>query len=267
MRIIQSPLLTQRLCNLGVEHWHDDLSVMAALLSSYLGGLYYSRYHIQQEAPRWENYFSSLQEARQQYEWLKTISRTMPAEKRFEPFVFPWDYCVLNRSLVADKMILIAWMLNDAALLDELCELAPTMLDSNSRDSFLLSIIRQPSTPRQEAFVLQSLADRSDSTRKAALDIVEKMTLTPEQYRTLEEMLRLKYSEMRVRIIQILMKQTDDRLSASLQRLLTDKVAERRLAGLDILQKLQREPRYASLYAEAMPLVRQIARPSDKERS
>lgn len=266
LRIIQSPLLTQRLCNLGVEHWHDDLSVMAALLSSYLGGLYYSRYHIQQEAPRWENYFSSLQEARQQYEWLKTISRTMPAEKRFEPFVFPWDYCVLNRSLVADKMILIAWMLNDAALLDELCELAPTMLDSNSRDSFLLSIIRQPSTPRQEAFVLQSLADRSDSTRKAALDIVEKMTLTPEQYRTLEEMLRLKYSEMRVRIIQILMKQTDDRLSASLQRLLTDKVAERRLAGLDILQKLQREPRYASLYAEAMPLVRQIARPSDKEK-
>lgn len=263
---IQSPLLTQRLCNLGVEHWHDDLSVMAALLSSYLRGENYNRYYYQQEIPRWENYFNSTEEARQQYDWLKILSQSMPAEKRFEPFIFPWDYCILTRSHVVDKMILIAWMLNDSALLDELCDFVPTMLDSYSRDSFLLRVIRQPSTPRQEAFVLQSLADRSDSARTAALSILEKMTLRPEQYRTLEEMLRLKYSEMRVGIIQVLMKQTDDQLSASLQRLLTDKVAERRLAGLDILQKLQREPRYAPLYAEAMPLVQQIARPSSKEK-
>lgn len=263
---IQSPLLTQRLCNLGVEHWHDDLAVMAALLSSYLRGLNYSRYYYQQDIPRWEDYFTSPEEARQQYGWLKILSQSMPAEKRFEPFIFPWDYCILTRSHVVDKMILIAWMLNSPALLDELCDLVPTMLDSYSRDSFLLRVIRQPSTPRQEAFVLQSLADRSDSARTAALSILEKMQLTPEQYRTLEEMLRLKYSEMRVGIIQILMKQKDDQLSASLQRLLTDKVAERRLAGLDILQKLQREPHYATLYAEAIPLVQQIDRPSSKEK-
>lgn len=91
------------------------------------------------------------------------------------------------------------------------------------------------------------------------------MVLTPEQTRTLEEMLRLKYSEVRVGIIKVLMKQTDDSLSVSLQHLLTDKVAERRLAGLDIMQKLQREPRYAALYAETLPLVQQIVRPSGKE--
>lgn len=263
---IQSPLLTQHLCNLGVEHWHDDLSIMAALLSSYLRGENYNRYYYQQEIPRWENYFNSTEEARQQFDWLKALSQSMPAEKRFEPFIFPWNYCVLTRSHVVDKMILIAWMLNDSTLLDELCDLVPTMLDSYSRDSFLLRVIRQPSTPRQETFVLQSLADRSIDTRTASLKILEKMTLTPEQYRTLEEMLRLKYSEVRVGIIELLMKQEDNSLSVSLQHLLTDKVAERRLAGLDIMQKLQREPRYAPLYAETLPLVQQIARPSGKEK-
>lgn len=262
---IQSPLLTQQLCNLGVEHWHDDLSVMAALLSSYLRELSYNRYYYIQDVPRWEDRFASPEEARRQYEWLKALCQAMPAEKRFEPFIFPWDYCILTRSHVVGKMILIAWMLNDAALLDELCDLVPSMLDSYSRDSFLTRVIGQPSTPKQEAFVLQSLTDRSIDTRTAALKILEKMTLTPEQYRTLEEMLRLKYSEVRVGIIELLMKQEDNSLSVSLQHLLTDKVAERRLAGLDIMQKLQREPRYTALYAETLPLVQQIARPSGKE--
>lgn len=262
---IQSPLLTQRLCNLGLEHWHDDLSVMAALLSSYLSKLSYNRYYYQQDVPRWEDHFASPEEARQQYKWLKALSQSMPTEKRFEPFIFPWDYCILTRSHVVDKMILIAWMLNDTALLDDLCDLVPSMLDSYSRDSFLTRVIGHPSTPRQEAFVLQSLADRSIDTRNAALNTLEKMVLTPEQTRTLEEMLRLKYSEVRVGIIKVLMKQTDDSLSVSLQHLLTDKVAERRLAGLDIMQKLQREPRYAAFYAETLPLVQQIVRPSGKE--
>ena len=264
LRNIQSPLLTQRLCNLGVKHWHNDLSVMAALLSSYLWGMS-CRYYSHEEVPSWEDHFANREEARQQYECLKAICQVMPAEKRFEPFIFPWNYCILTRSHVMDKLILIAWMLGDTALLDELCDLVPTMLDSYLRDSFLTRVIGQPSTQKQAAFVLQSLADRSVDTRKAALDILEKMTLTPEQYCTLEEMLRLKYSEVRMGIIKLLMKQTDDSLSVSLQRLLTDKVTERRLAGLDIMQKLQRDPRYAALYAETLPLVQQIARPSGKE--
>lgn len=56
------------------------------------------------------------------------------------------------------------------------------------------------------------------------------MTLAPEQNQKVEELLRFKYSEMRINAINLLMKQPKEQLSGSIRRLLTDKVAERRLA-------------------------------------
>ena len=67
------------------------------------------------------------------------------------------------------------------------------------------------------------------------------MTLSPEQNQKVEELLRFKYSEMRIHAINLLMKQPKEQLAGSIRRLLTDKVAERRLAGLDMMKTIHNE--------------------------
>ena len=65
------------------------------------------------------------------------------------------------------------------------------------------------------------------------------MSLSPEQYQSIEELLRFKYSEMRINAINLLMKQPKEQLTGSIRRLLSNKNAERRLAGLAMKKNKQ----------------------------
>ena len=98
--------------------------------------------------------------------------------------------------------------------------------------------IKSPTSHLQEEYVLQSLGDRSQDVRDEAYKVLSEMTLSPEQNQKVEELLRFKYSEMRINAINLLMKQPKEQLSGSIRRLLTDKVVERRLAGLDMMKTI-----------------------------
>lgn len=265
LRATQSPLLGQSLSNEAVELWHADLAVMAALLPSYLYEYrFYSAYgDVIIEADEWKKYFGSQDEARRHYALLKSLYQAMPAEKSFE--VLPWRTVSITRRDVLGRMSVIAALTEDNAMKDELCDAISDVADSDGRTNFLKMCLSAPATPRQVQFVLQALTDRSDWTRGRARDIVEKLTLAPEHYRALEDMLRLKYSDFRIFAINLLLKQPDGQLSATLRRLLTDKNTDRRLAGLDILQKIRPLAGLQAVYAESLPLLDQIARPSAKE--
>lgn len=263
LRVTQSPLLTQAFCNKALDRWHADLPVMATLLLSYLTDSCFYNYNCNVESQDWKQFFSSIDEAHRHYAWLKSLYQSMPAEKSFE--VLPWNTVSITRRDVLRRMVIIAALIKDNALKDELCDAVADTADSDGRTYFLNMCLFSPATSRQELFVLQALTDRSDWTRGKARDIVEKLVLKPEHYQILEDMLRLKYSDFRIFAIQLLLKQPNEQLAISINHLLSDKNADRRLAGLDIMQKIQPLPERQTVYTEALPLVAQISRPAGQE--
>ncbi len=82
------------------------------------------------------------------------------------------------------------------------------------------------------------------------------MSLSPEQYQNIEELLRFKYSEMRINAINLLMKQPEAQLAASIRRLLSNKNAERRLAGLDMMKSIRNVDFLKDSYQKLLSTVR-----------
>ena len=162
-------------------------------------------------------------------------------------------------------MAYITWMTNDSALKDDLCTCLPS-LDTYMRAGYIGVVLNPPTSHLQEEYVLQSLGDRSQDVRDEAYKVLSEMTLSPEQNQKVEELLRFKYSEMRINAINLLMKQPKEQLSGSIRRLLTDKVAERRLAGLDMMKTIHNVEFLQDIYQELIPTVKEIQKPNPKEK-
>lgn len=162
-------------------------------------------------------------------------------------------------------MAYITWMTNDSALKDDLCTCLPS-LDTYMRAGYIGVVLNPPTSHLQEEYVLQSLGDRSQDVRDEAYKVLSEMTLAPEQNQKVEELLRFKYSEMRINAINLLMKQPKEQLSDSIRRLLTDKVAERRLAGLDMMKTIHNVEFLQDTYQELIPTVKDIQKPNAKEK-
>lgn len=162
-------------------------------------------------------------------------------------------------------MAYITWMTNDSALKDDLCTCLPS-LDTYMRAGYIGVVLNPPTSHLQEEYVLQSLGDRSQDVRDEAYKVLSEMTLSPKQNQKVEELLRFKYSEMRINAINLLMKQPKEQLSGSIRRLLTDKVAERRLAGLDMMKTIHNVEFLQDTYQELIPTVKEIQKPNAKEK-
>lgn len=238
---------------------------MAAILPLYLSGLYLSRYGGHKDAPSLHDYFDSKEEAIRHYDYLKNVYQSISAKEIYSPYVFPWESAELTRSEIVLKMAYITWMTNDSALKDDLCTCLPS-LDTYMRAGYIGVVLNPPTSHLQEEYVLQSLGDRSQDVRDEAYKVLSEMTLSPEQNQKVEELLRFKYSEMRINAINLLMKQPKEQLSGSIRRLLTDKVAERRLAGLDMMKTIHNIEFLQDAYQELIPTVKEIQKPNAKEK-
>lgn len=238
---------------------------MAAILPLYLSGLYLSRYGGHKDAPSLHDYFDSKEEAIRHYDYLKNVYQSISAKEIYSPYVFPWESAELTRSEIVLKMAYITWMTNDSALKDDLCTCLPS-LDTYMRAGYIGVVLNPPTSHLQEEYVLQSLGDRSQDVRDEAYKVLSEMTLAPEQNQKVEELLRFKYSEMRINAINLLMKQPKEQLSDSIRRLLTDKVAERRLAGLDMMKTIHNVEFLQDTYQELIPTVKDIQKPNAKEK-
>lgn len=238
---------------------------MAAILPLYLSGLYLSRYGGHKDAPSLHDYFDSKEEAIRHYDYLKNVYQSISAKEIYSPYVFPWESAELTRSEIVLKMAYITWMTNDSALKDDLCTSLPS-LDTYMRAGYIGVVLNPPTSHLQEEYVLQSLGDRSQDVRDEAYKVLSEMTLSPEQNQKVEELLRFKYSEMRINAINLLMKQPKEQLSGSIRRLLTDKVAERRLAGLDMMKTIHNIEFLQDTYQELIPAVKEIQKPNAKEK-
>ena len=257
--------MNHRISKDAFEKWYNEPSVVAAILPLYLSGLYLSRYGGHKDAPSLHDYFDSKEEAIRHYDYLKNVYQSISAKEIYSPYVFPWESAELTRSEIVLKMAYITWMTNDSALKDDLCTCLPS-LDTYMRAGYIGVVLNPPTSHLQEEYVLQSLGDRSQDVRDEAYKVLSEMTLAPEQNQKVEELLRFKYSEMRINAINLLMKQPKEQLSGSIRRLLTDKVAERRLAGLDMMKTIHNIEFLQDTYQELIPTVKEIQKPNAKEK-
>ena len=184
------------------------------------------------------------------YYKLKTLSQNLPKEKIFSPCVFPWHTEILNLSDVLIEMADISYYLASDELLDDFCS-EISRLDTFWRDNYLKKLYTTPKTLTQRQLVFCLLADRSEATRKESYNIINKLAISKDEYDRLISMLKYKYSDLRQNIIRLLLKQPEKQLLNTLKFLLSDKKGSIRLAGLDILLQLQKNPHNQTLFNTA----------------
>ena len=218
----------------------------------------------------------------------------------YSPMIFPWYGAELDKSDLTQRLAVIAYALQDDALIDETCVRLTDIMDSyyNTRSYYLRVLLHAPRTQAQRDALIGYVAEKESYTRKAAYQILKKlqadpdpsMHLTQDEYRQLEGYLRLKNEESRRFIIEILEEQDKEGVYASIRRLLggeepdegkketaakgkkkAPSAADReqmRLAGLDMLKRRSEESDAAK--KECAALLREVipdaAVLSDKEK-
>lgn len=258
----QCDWLREALAKTAVERFHDEPGIVAALLPSYLHSVYLRSYYGRKEE---RSYFSSDEEACRHYELWKDIARRLTKKQTFSPFVFPWLSKELTRREVMEKMALIVYVTGNQQLLDDLC-LSLDQLDSDVRTGILREMLTSPASPVQLEAVVKALGDRAEYPRKQSYEILSKMPADTLPYSQIKELLKYKTGNLRQQAISLLLRQQPEGLQLSVEHLLTAPLLEKRMAALDILLTIRKQPEYADVCRHCFPLIRAIKAPSDKEK-
>ncbi len=265
---IQLPYLSSRLVSEAIRLRHADHDIMAGALPLYLASEYlnYSWYY---SKPNFDDYFNSREDAIRDFEILSGLIESMKGSETFEPYVFPWMMMTLSRGEVADKLVKIALLLESDEYLDKVLDYVVYM-EPYERARAIKSILHHPSSAKQIRFAVEWMADRGEDARKEACKVVETLhkegRLSDEDYAKMEDMLRLKASNLRVCVIGILSTLPDSKALATVERLLKDKLADRRLAGLDIIKLWTDDGEHSQLIEALIPAVKGITRATAKEK-
>ncbi len=205
--------------------------------------------------------FDSEEQARLHYGILKELADSMKKRKiEYSPMIFPWYGAVLDKSDLTQRLAMIAYALQDQALIDEICVRLSDIMDSyyNTRFYYLRVLLHDPATPTQKDALIGYVADKESYTRRAAWQILKKLPLTEDDYIKLEKQLRLKNEETRRNIIDLLERQDEAGIESSIRRILSSNQEQVRLAGLDMLKRRSEESEAgkkasAALLREVLP--------------
>lgn len=263
---LEYPLVTE-----VMHKWRNDHAVMAGTLPLYLnrGSFYVSWYGKPSEVPPLSQFFNSREEAIKDFDMLVELIQTVKSKEVFSPYVFPWLSMELSRSEIAIRICKIALLLGDEYYLEHALDYIDCM-EPYTRAGYLKYLLVNPRTRKQIEYAVNAMTDRGSEARDAACEIVTSLhkshRLEQKDYQTLESHLRLKAAGMRVAIISILSSLPLDEAVASVERLLSDKTADRRLAGLDIIKNWLDKGENLEIANSLLPLVESISRPTSKEK-
>lgn len=264
-----APELKRRIVSKALTERSDEHSIMAGALSMYLTDFRVSYYGEPDAVPELERFFSSREEAIRDLDILVRLLASLKPKETFSPYVFPWMFVEISRGEVASLICKIALLLGTEKYKEEALEYVG-YIEPYQRAGFIKYLLADATTRKQITFAVEAMTDRGEAARDAACEIVKRLhsegRLTEEDYMMMESHLRLKASSMRVAIISILSSLSDADALASAKRLLGDKTADRRLAGLDMLKtwidKGERQEICKTLLAD----VEAISRPTSKEK-
>ncbi|MBQ1922333.1 MAG: hypothetical protein II189_00770, partial [Lachnospiraceae bacterium] len=184
--------------------------------------------------------FDSEAEARCFYGIFRDLADSMKKKKlEYSPLIFPWYGVSLEKSDLVQRMVLIAYALQDQGLIDQVCVRLTDISDSyyNTRKNYVRILLHDPKTPVQKDALIGYAADKESMTRDCACQILQLLPLTEEDYEKLEKHLRLKNEETRRGVIALLERQEGEALERTMERLLSSGQENIRLAGLDMAKR------------------------------
>lgn len=215
----------------------------------------------------WKEYFNDPDEARRIYDLFVSIRGKVSKKLIFDSCVFPGNKEVLEKCDIVERICTIACLLGDDAIIDDSIQYFSESY-SGRRHFILRHSFGRMHTPAQRQLVLNSVCDKAELSRETAIEIVDAMQLTAEDYAELEKLLRYKYADARQAIIRWLMKQPDDALYETISRLISDrKSEERRMAALDMVKQLLDADNRLALISRCTPLVQGYEDPTSKEQT
>ena len=147
-----------------VEKYKDDPEIVAALLSNYLSepstavrstfkykDSNMSRYDNEDAETIYKKipvtqYFCDEAEARKHYRILPDIYNNLPKKKlQFSPCIFPWNTETVTKGDLVERMGLIAYILQDNELIDDVCgKLADIDGTYSNRNVFIEALLHDP---------------------------------------------------------------------------------------------------------------------------
>ena len=251
----------------ALAEYHTDLELTAAYLPLFLpnhtglmgGGLFVRR------IPRWTDYFENRKEAQHFCDLLTELHRKLPKKGlTYDPCIFPWHKEELKPSVPLEKAMTIAVMLNDRDRMDAMCPMIPS-LHPDTRSTYLKALCRKEKTPAVRAAIITALSDKSDYVRRTAYYLCKELKLTDKEFRAVEDLLRLKYEDLRRYAADLLLSQTDEALTDCLCRLLKDSKAEKRTGALDMLTTLKQKQEKQAILQSCIPHIQAITAPTTRE--
>lgn len=243
------PYISNQIVKIVLKQHYDKDEVLAVWLPCFMptraSALWNAvRYDKDIEYKTW---FDSKAEIHEHYLLIKKLFAAFSGKtKTFSPCVFPWYEVTIKKSDFAEILCTLAALSGDNEKIDEACDLIKEC-NSDQRQFYFSALLRNPKTPIQRKTVLEGLVDRETYTRKSAYDIVSKMKLSGEEYRSIEDYLRFKGADIRKYVIEFLLKQNDGELTACINRLLQNNKEEVRLGGLDMLLQLKKDAKRSKI--------------------
>lgn len=271
--------INSELAMLAIHTRPTDYAIVAGALEHYLPGATYFRDGFMNEwqmrnadtitVPPLSDYFSSIREAKADFELMTGIFNSMKSKEEFDPYVFPWLYMTMTHNEIAVRICRLAMLIGTPEFTDRALDFFEAMEPFN-RSAYLNGLLINPSTRKQISFLVNAMGDRSETVRDTAIALVKKINksglLTDDNYAAMRDNLRLKTAGMRVATISILAGLPEKEAEQNARLLLNDKSAERRLAALDIIRLWQTEGGRTDLAKLLMPEVRHISRPTSREK-
>lgn len=264
----ENNLLRHHVAKIVVRRFPEEWDILAVYLPCFVPYHNVLAHSLSRKSPQPEAmlYFVSHQEAAQYCDWLEALhGKLKKKELVFEPCIFPWHKAVLKKSDLLEKAMVIAFLGKDTDRIHRLC---PKLgeFDAAFRDSYLGLLDQlEKDAPVRKALVA-GLCDRSYDTRRRAAAILREMVLTQEENLAIEDMLRLRYEDLRTFATEFLLKQTDEALCESIRRLLSASKTEKRTAALDMLLQLKKKKERLSVVETCVDYVRAIQNPTTQEK-
>ncbi len=260
-------LLQHNAAKIVLRRFPQQWDILAVYLASFLRFHNIFAYHIARNVPKKEQqfYFSTNQEAAEYCDWLIALHGQMKKkELTFAPCIFPWHKAVLTRSDLLEKAMTIAFIVKDQGQIERLC---PMLSDfgADNRNTYLQLLSLADQTEPVRKALLAGLCDKSYYTRREAAKQLREMQLRCDEYCAIEDMLRLRYEDLRGFATELLLKQEDAALCDSIGRLLSGSKTEKRTAALDMLLQLRKQEDRAAVVDSCMSFVREIQQPTTQE--
>jgi len=264
---LEDPALRHRAAAQVLQSRRERRDLLAVYLPHFLpehqgiaSTLVFARQHVTPET-----YFDNCETAGEFCRWLFSLYEAMDRkEQEFSPCIFPWHRAVLKKSDLLEKAMVIAALIKDGAMIDALCPHLP-QCDPDNRPLLLQLLTKGAKTAAIRQAILNGMQDKSESTRRVAIQQAKGLALTEAEYRKTEDMLRLRYEDLRRGCLALLRTREEAPLEQSIARLLASSKTQQRTAGLDLLNQLQKEEKTKALAQRCMAYVRQIQTPTTQE--